>query len=101
MAHDLLAQTILRLLQPRSWREKIRLRITGGYTLVQLYWKLSPDLQQQLQKKSGSTEKAYKELEICLLELYQQQQICRKQIMIHSNDGRGVRKLLIDLWNSN
>lgn len=97
-----LIELIQHILRPSGMRERIRLRISGGYTAMQIFQRLPAHMQALLvptgthpsQKESAGLSV----LERTLKSLCQHKKIRRQSVNIQEQDGRGVRRLRLDVY---
>ena len=100
-----LEDDVLAVLQPQSMRERVQRRLSGGVTPVQVFHRLSTGVQQRLLDGESNGEvavrKAMASLQQCLDELEKQQRVLRKKVKMQTQDGRGPRTILVDVYRIN
>ena len=97
-----LIELVCQALRPTGMRERLRLRLSGGYTAKQILHRLPEPIQQALvppdTHPSQAQTAALSVLEDTLKRLWKQRKISRKTVNIQEQDGRGVRRLQLDVY---
>ena len=97
-----LVEAIKDVLSPSGLRERLRMRLSGGYTAKQILHRLSPHLREALvpaeTHPSQAQSAALGTLEITLKDMCQSGLLRRKTVNIQEQDGRGVRRLQLDVY---
>lgn len=93
---------VLGALKTKTMRERLRQRLSGGFTPVQLFHRLS--LAQQRHLLSGeangevASRKAMAQLQRALDGLEDRGQVHRKKVKMQTQDGRGPRTIMVDVY---
>lgn len=94
--------TLLSTLRPRSLAERLRLRLSGGFTPVQLFHRLSTEQQRHLLAGEDNGEvasrKAMARIQAALDRLEQANQIQRARVNMQTQEGRGPRTVRVDVY---
>ena len=97
-----LVEAIQDALSPSGLRERLRMRLSGGYTAKQILHRLSPHLREALvpaeTHPSQAQSAALGALEVSLKDMCQSGILRRKTVNIQEQDGRGVRRLQLDVY---
>ena len=97
-----LVEAIQDALSPSGLRERMRMRLSGGYTAKQILHRLPLHLRETLvpdeTHPSQAQTAALGTLEVTLKDMCQSGQLSRKTVNIQEQDGRGVRRLQLDVY---
>lgn len=99
---DQFKQHILTALTVRGIRERVRLKISKGFTTVQILHRLPASVQASLTPHdvhpSQAQHHAIEKLDGLLKDLHKEHLVVRSAVNIQEQDGRGVRRLRIDVY---
>ena len=97
-----LEQALLDALRPRSMRERVRLRLVGGWTAAQVMQRLTPDQQQHVFGNEKNEVVAVRQaLDVvwdALIVLGRSGRVSRRSVAIRAKDGRGARDVKMDVF---
>lgn len=97
-----LEDDVLTALQPQSVRERLQQRLSSGWTPVQIFHRLPASTQQRLLAGESNAEVALRQgmaaLQECLDNLEKAQTLSRKKVKMQTQDGRGPRTILVDVY---
>ena len=97
-----LVKAINKVLSPSGLRERLRMRLSSGYTAKQILHRLPPHLREALvpaeTHPSQTQSAALSALEITLKDMCQRGHLKRNTVKIQEQDGRGVRRLQLDVY---
>jgi len=93
---------LLAALRARSVRERLRLRMSGGFTAVQLFHRLGDAEQRALLGGEDNTEVAVRgaleRLQAALGGLEGAGRVLRRRVKLQTQDGRGPRSVQVDVY---
>jgi len=99
-----LGQKILEALQPRGVRERIKLKLSKGFTASQILNRLPLNTQTKLKEESATPQQAQHHalslLDAELNRLKADNRVYRQSVILQEQDGRGVRRLRVDVWRT-
>ena len=89
-------------LRPSGLWSRIKLRMSKGYTVVQLFRRLPQHIQKGFlledelpgQELGLALRNVEKELELLLV----QEKVRKGSMVVYEHDGRGVRSMLMNVW---
>ena len=97
-----LARLICDLLRPRSLRQRVQLRLTGGLTAVQIFHRLPPQAQKTLlagpDNDNLATRQALARIQVVLDALVSSGALRRSQAPLQTQEGRGPRAVMVDVY---
>lgn len=99
-----LGQNILKALQPRGVRERIKLKLSKGFTATQILNRLPLNTQTELKEGAPTPQQAQHHalglLDEELNRLKADNRVHRQSVILQEQNGRGVRRLRVDVWRS-
>ena len=97
-----LRQTLLTALRPDSLRGRLRLRLSGGYTAVQVFHRLPEAVQRTLLKggisDSAAAHQAISTLQHTMDAMVHEGLLERNTSELQTQDGRGPRAVMVDVY---
>ena len=93
---------VLGALKTKTMRERLRQRLSGGLTPVQLFHRLSREQQRSLLAGETNGEvaarKAMAQIQAALDRLEDSGQVQRKKVKMQTQEGRGPRTIMVDVY---
>ncbi|MFT5686540.1 MAG: hypothetical protein ACI8RZ_007496 [Myxococcota bacterium] len=97
-----LRAALLDAVRPESFRDRLRLRLTGGYTAVQVFNRLTTEVQHSLMEgavsKSAGSHQAISTLQQTMDEMVREGTLRRQTSKLQTSDGRGPRSVMVDVY---
>ena len=97
-----LIEVICLAMKPKGVRERLRLQLSGGYTAKQILYRLPTVNQKSLVPENTHPSQIQSAALIALNKTLTQMRelgiISRKSVNIQEQDGRGVRRIQIDVY---
>ncbi len=97
-----LRDALLDAIRPESFRDRLRLRLSGGYTAVQVFHRLSEALQRSLMEgavsKSAGSHQAISTLQLTMDAMVREGILRRQTSELQTDDGRGPRAVMVDVY---
>lgn len=97
-----LRQALLQAISPDSLRTRLRLRLSGGYTAVQVFHRLPEDLQRSLLEggisDSAAAHQAISTLQHTMDDMVREGLLQRQTSELQTQDGRGPRAVMVDVY---
>jgi len=97
-----LQQILLDAIRPASLRDRIRLRLSGGYTAVQIFHRLPQPAQRELLQggisDSAAAHQAISTLQHTMDGMVREGILRRKTSELQTQDGRGPRSVMVDVY---
>ena len=93
---------VLQALKTRGLGERIRIKLAGGFTAAQIFFRLDKQIQDEIKPESTdpvqAKHQAISKIESILKQLLATKNVKKKTVNIQEQDGRGVRRLRIDVY---
>ena len=97
-----LRQTLLDVIRPASLVDRLRLRLSGGYTAVQVFHRLPEAVQRTLLKggisDSAAAHQAISTLQHTMDDMVRDGILRRQTSELQTQDGRGPRAVMVDVY---
>ena len=97
-----LRQLLLDVIRPASLRDRLRLRLSGGYTAVQVFHRLPPPTQRALLEggisDSAAAHQAISTLQETMDAMVREGILRRQTSELQTQDGRGPRAVMVDVY---
>ncbi len=97
-----LQAALLDAIRPGSLRDRLRLRLSGGYTAVQVFHRLPDEVQHTLLSgavsDSAAAHQAITTLQHTMDALVRQGILRRQTSELQTDDGRGPRAVMVDVY---
>ena len=92
---------LLKALKTRDLRERIRIKLAGGFTAAQIFFRLDEEIQEEIKPESvdpvQAKHHAISKIESVLNQMVTTKKVKKKTVNVQEQDGRGVRRLRIDV----